>query len=330
MIPIKSTFFSIAAAVTSVALATTSLAAEEAVLRGVSCFPIGSPPSVPFEAVIDEINKRGKGVVQIKLLGGAPAIGSPFQVGERMALGAYDFAGCPESFFGNLLPEGPALRLTDYTFAELRENGGLDYFQGLMKAKGAYYVGRHHDDGEFHLYLKTKIDKPDLTGLNLRISPVYTAFFKELGASVQRSSMPEIYTLMENGTIDGFGWSLRGMSPTWQKVTEYRVEPGIYHATIHTIANLKKWESLSEEARDVINEVVLEAEARLEPTSDHSIGLNTAVRATQKEQGFKTIAFEGAEAELWVNTANEAAWAEFLEQNPKHGPKLKELFTKAD
>ncbi|WP_158259839.1 TRAP transporter substrate-binding protein DctP [Phyllobacterium phragmitis] len=319
-----------AAALAISSFAATAAFAEVAVLRGVSCFPIGAPPGVPFEDLVAEINKRGEGIVQIESLGGAPAIGSPFQVGERMALGAYDIAGCPEAFFGNLLPEAPVLRLSDYTFAELRKNGALDYFQELMKAKGAIFLGRHHDDGPFHLFLAEPIDKPDLTGLNLRISPVYTAFFKAMGATVQRSSMPEVYTLMENGTVDGFGWSFRGVSPDWYKVAHYRVDPGVYHATIHTIANLARWESLSPEARDLVMSVILEFEARTEPTSDYAKDLDEKMKATQAENGMKTITFEGADAEKWLRVAKNSAWAEFLEQNPETGPKLKDLFTKSN
>ena len=36
----------------------------------------------------------------------------------------------------------------------------------------------------FHLYLNKKIDKPDLTGLKIRITPVYRDFFQALGANV--------------------------------------------------------------------------------------------------------------------------------------------------
>lgn len=325
---VKTALIGLATVVLSTALAASPSMAKEEVLRGVSCFPIGSPPGIPFEKVVEEINKRGKGIVKVDLLGGAPAIGSPFQVAERMALGAYDIAGCPEAFFGNLLPEAPALRLTEHTYAELRENGGLDYFQKLFNAKGAYFVGRHHDDGEFHLFLRDAIDKPDLTGLNLRISPVYTAFFKALGATVQRSSMPEVYTLMENGTVDGFGWSFRGLAPSWYKVTNYRVDPGVYHATIHTIANLKRWGSMSKEARDVINSVILDAEARAEPSSEHAQALDAEMKKSQIEKGFEVISFEGDDAKKWIKLAADSAWKEFLEKNPEHGPKLKELFTK--
>lgn len=307
----------------------TPLAAKEVTLRGVSCFPIGAPPGVPFEELVAEINEKGKGIVQINLLGGAPAIGSPFQVVERMAQGAYDIAGCPEAFFGNLIPEAPVLRLQEKTFAELRENGGLDYFQEIMNKKNAYFVGRHHDDGAFNLFLAEgkAIDKADLTGLNLRVSPVYTAFFKALGATVQRSSMPEVYTLMESGAVDGFGWSVRGVSPSWFPVTKYRVEPGVYRASIHTVANLTKWNSLSDEARAIVNDTVIGWETRIEGSSEYAQKLDAETFKMLEENGIKTITLEGDEAKKWVSMARETAWAEFIEQNPETGPKLKELFT---
>ena len=45
--------------------------AGEVTLSGASCFPIGSPPGRDFEKMVDELNQRGKGVVQIDLKGGA-------------------------------------------------------------------------------------------------------------------------------------------------------------------------------------------------------------------------------------------------------------------
>ncbi|MEM9435739.1 MAG: TRAP transporter substrate-binding protein DctP [Pseudomonadota bacterium] len=308
-------------------LSATPLLAEEVTLRGVSCFPIGSPPSVPFEKMVEEINARGEGVVQIELLGGAPAIGSPFQVADRMALGAYDIAGCPESYFGSLVPEAPALRLHELPYDELRANGAIDAFQERMNAKGAYYVGRHHSDGKFHLFLSEPIEAPDLSGLNLRVSPNYTAFFKSMGATVQRSSMPEVYTLMENGTVDGYGWALRGISPSWYKVTSYRVDPGFYNAPLHTIANLQRWNGMSDEARAVITDIVMEAEARTEAGSDWTEAADAKMVEVMEENGIATLAFEGEEADLWVAAAREAAWAEFLANNPDTGPGLQALFT---
>lgn len=320
--------FLAAAAVAAVGLAAVPSQAEEVTLSGASCFPIGSPVSKPFEAVVDEVNKRGKGVVQIDLVGGAPAIGSPFTLVQKMSRGAYDVVGCTEAYFGNVLPEAPVLRFAEKPYSELRKNGGLDYMQKLLNEKGIHFLARHHDFGPFHLWLNEKIDKPDLTGLHLRVSPVYTAFFKSLGATVQTSNIQQVYTYMENGTVKGYGWPALGWVPAWVKVTKYRVEPGFYNSTLHTLINLDKWNDLSKEQQDLLTTIGLEFEGRSEPNSPE---LSSALKK-QKEwmasEGMETITFEGADRETWLAKAVEAGWQEVLERSPEHGPKLKTLFAK--
>ncbi len=300
----------------------------EVTLSGASCFPIGSPPSRPFEAVVDEVNKRGKGVVQIDLKGGAPAIGSPFTLTQKMAKGAYDVVGCTEAYFGNVLPAAPALRFSDYTFAELRENGGLAYMRRLLAEKGIHFVARHHDFGAFHLWLSQPITGPDLTGLHLRVSPVYTAFFKSLGATTQRSNIAQVYTYMENGTVQGYGWPALGWVPSWVKVTKYRIEPGFYHASLHTLVNLKKWQTLTKAQQDVLTEVGLAFEAKAETNTPAFQALLYKQKSWMASQGMNTITFEGADREKWLAAAAKAGWDEVLERSPEHGPALKKLFTK--
>lgn len=305
-----------------------SAQAEEVTLRGASCFPIGSPPGKPFEALVEAVNERGKGVVQIDLVGGAPAIGSPFTLTQKAAKGAYDVVGCTEAYFGNVLPEAAALRLQEYTFAELRENGGFDYIQGLLEDKNLHLVARHHDFGPFHLWLSKPITGPDLTGLHLRVSPVYTAFFKSLGATVQRSNIAQVYTYMENGTVQGYGWPALGWVPSWVKVTKYRVDPGFYHASLHTLVNNKAWKKLSPAQQAVLNEVGLEFEARAETSTPEFQAALKKQADFVAGKGMQTIEFTGADREKWLKAAVDAAWAEVIERSPEHGPKLRALFTR--
>ena len=300
----------------------------EVTLSGASCFPIGSPPGKPFERVVDAINERGKGIVQIDLKGGAPAIGSPFTLTQKMSKGAYDIVGCPEAYFGNVLPEAPALRFSVHTYAELRKNGGLAYMQRLFAEKGIHFLARHHDFGPFHLWLSKPITKPDLTGLHLRVSPVYTAFFKSLGATVQRSNLAQIYTYMENGTVQGYGWPALGWVPSWVKVTKYRVEPGFYHASLHTLVNLKKWKSLTTAQQDILTQVGLGFEAKAEASTPEFQALLDKQNAKTAKEGLSAIVFEGADRAKWLAAAEKAGWDEVLERSPEHGPALMKLFTK--
>lgn len=319
-----------AAGVTAIMMAGMAVPAmsAEVTINGAGCFPIGHPVSKPWEAFIDAVNERGKGVLQIKLIGGAPAIGSPFTLVQKMAKGAYDIVGCTEGYFGNVLIEGAALRFSDYPYSELRKNGAIDYLQKLFGEKNIHYLSRYHDFGPFHLWLNKPITTPDLTGLHLRISPIYTALFTALGATVQRSNTAQVYTYMENNTVQGYGWPALGWVPTWIEVTKYRVEPGFYNSALHNVINLKTWKSLNDEQRAFLTEIGAEFEAKSESSEPAFQAALKKQKDWMASEGMQTITFEGADRKKWLTTAREAGWAEVIERSPEHGPKLKKLFTR--
>jgi len=294
------------------------------VLRGASCFPIGSPPGLGFEKYVKDVNAAGKGVVRIKLLGGAPAIGSPFTMTLRMSRGTYDIVGCPDAYFGNVVPECEALRLSDYKPSQMRKNGAYAYMQKIFNAKNIHFLGRQRSDGPFFLWTSKPLAKPDLTGWHLRVSPVYTPFFKSLGATVQRSNIAQIYTYMENGTVQGYGWPAIGWVPPWIKVTKYRVEPGFYVAALQLMVNLEKWKSLTDAQRAVLAKVAMQHERANE---DHTARLAKA-KAWMTSKGMKTITFTGADAEKWTKAAKDTGWAQLIARSPKHGPVLQRMMRK--
>ncbi|HUT48366.1 MAG TPA: TRAP transporter substrate-binding protein DctP [Alphaproteobacteria bacterium] len=325
---LKRLALAVAGAAVATGMGAAPVISAEVTIRGASCFPIGSPPGRPFEALVKEVNKRGKGVVQIKMVGGAPAIGSPFTLTQKMSRGTYDVVGCTEAYFGNVLPEAPVLRMQEYSFAELRRRGAVAYVQKLFNRKGIHYVARHHDFGPFYLFLSKPIKSPNLTGLHLRVSPVYTAFFTSMGATVQRSNISQVYTYMENGTVQGFGWPALGWVPSWIKVSKYRVDPGVYHSSLHTMVNLRKWKSLTTEQQDVITQVGLEFEAKAETDTPGFVAAMKKQTDWSIKNGMKIITFTGADRAKWVGGANKAGWAEVAKRSPKHVGALRRLFTK--
>ena len=118
--------------------------------------------------------------------------------------------------------------------SELRKNGGFDYMAKLYAEKmNAIFLARHVDNNPFHLYLNKPITNPDLTGLKIRITPVYRDFFQALGATVVQTPPGEVYTSLERGVVDGYGWPITGIFDLgWHEKTKYRVDPGFYTAEV--------------------------------------------------------------------------------------------------
>ncbi|MCO5099338.1 MAG: TRAP transporter substrate-binding protein DctP [Burkholderiaceae bacterium] len=301
--------------------------AAETVLTAVSGFPKGAADSQRFEAWVETLNERGKGIVRIDYKGGAPAIGSPFQLTGRVASGVFDMVSITGAYYTNVLPEADAFKLSELSAQELRQNGGYDYIAKLHAEKGLHYLGRHTEGIPFHLYLRDgqKLEKADLSGLKIRVTPMYRNFFVSLGATGQSANVTEIYTLMERGVVDGFGWPIQGIFDfSWEKVARYRVEPGFYSADINVLLNKKKWDELPPEARDFLAREMI----ALEKTNAELQQKNASEKARQDAAGIRAIRFSPAEEKKWLDTAKEAGWDGVIKASPEHGPALKKLLTK--
>ncbi len=301
--------------------------AEEVVLSAVSGFPKGASDSLRFEAWVEALNERGKGIVRIDYKGGAPAIGSPFQLVSRVASGVFDMVSTTGGYYTNVLPEADAFKLAERSAQELRRNGGYDYIAKLHAEKGLHYLGRHTENMPFHLYLRggRMIDKPDLSGLKIRVSPIYRNFFEAMGAAGQNSNATEIYTLMERGVVDGFGWPIQGIFDfSWEKVVKYRVDPGFYSADIHVLLNKATWDGLPQNVRDFLT---AEMNA-LEKTNADILKRNEAEKARQEAAGIVAIRFTPEQEKAWLAASREAGWAGVIKVSPEHGPKLKALLAK--
>lgn len=287
------------------ALGATPLAAEE-VLRGVTAFSTGTTFSRPFETFIERVNETGKGVVQIEYVGGSEAIPT-FELGNAVSGGIVDIANNTTAFYTNLLPWGDALHLATNTVQDQRANGCFDKIDALHQEQmNVKFLARTGDNIQFHLYLTKPIDGPDLSGLTIRTTPVYRGMFEALGATLVRTAPGEVYTSLERGAIDGYGWPTQGILDLgWDEQTQYRVDPGFYQVDVNFLVNLDRWNSLSDEARAVLED----AAAWIEEKNAENLDINASELTAQAEAGIETITFEGEAAETWLATAQREGWA---------------------
>jgi TRAP-type C4-dicarboxylate transport system substrate-binding protein len=316
----------LAAAVAAPAVAIpVAASAQETTLRLVSAFPENSFYAKRLEEWAKRVNEEGKGLIQINYIGGPKAIPT-FEVGNAVKTGVVDMAMSTGAYYTNLFPEADALKLTEAPIEVQRRNGTVDLINEIWGRKGnMYYLARIVENQPFHLYLNKPITKPDLTGLKIRISPVYRDFFQAMGATVVNTPPGEIYTALERGVVDGYGWPIGGIFDlNWQERTKYRVDPGFYDAEVSIIMNLDRWKKLSQAQRDFLNKQAIALESRN--------GLWAAyTKEEMKRQaaaGIQTITFDPAATKLWRDKAYETAWAGVFKTSPELGPKMKAQFSK--
>lgn len=300
--------------------------AQEVTLRGVSSFAEKTTYSRAFEEFVARVNANGKGVIQINYIGGPKAM-PPFEVGNALKNGVVDLANVTGAFYTNLMPEADAWKLTQRPMSELRKNGGYDYMAKLYAQKmNAIFLARAVDNNPFHLYLNKPISKPDLTGLKLRITPVYRDFFQSLGATVVQTPPGEVYTALERGVVDGYGWPITGVFDLgWHERTKYRVDPGFYTAEVSILINKASWDKLNDAQKAVIRKAADQAESE---AVAYFAKANATDTERQAKAGIKTITFDEAGAKQYYAEAYKAGWAGIIRQSPEHGPKLQKFFSK--
>jgi len=303
------------------ALAAGAVQAQETTLRVVSAFAENTQYVKNLMPMIQSLNAEGKGRLQLNFIGGPKAM-PPFEVGNAVRTGVVDVALTTGAFYTNIMPEADALKLTQVPHTELRKNGGHDLINKIWNEKAnMQYLGRVIDYTPFHLYLTKKIDKPDLTGLKLRITPVYREFFQALGATVVQTPPGEVYTALERGVVDGYGWPINGIFDfNWHEKTKFRVDPGFYNAEVSLVMNLDRWKALNAGQRDLLMKHAI----ALENQNDSWKKVNEDETRKQKEVGIQTIVFDRG----YYERAYQVAWDSAIKASPTYGPQMRKLFSR--
>jgi TRAP-type C4-dicarboxylate transport system substrate-binding protein len=322
----KAVFKLAAAAVVAALLIPLSARAQEVTLRVGSAFSENISYVVRMQQMFEKINKEGKGTLQMNFIGGPKAI-PPFEIGNAVKTGVIDMALTSGTFYTNLMPEADALKMAQMSVTEQRKNGAFDLINEIWAKKAnMYYLGRTGELQPFYIYLTKKIDKPDLTGLKLRITPVYRDFFQALGATVINTAPGEVYTALERGVVDGYGWPLTGLFDlNWQKMTKYRVDPGFYNGEVSLVMNLDSWKKLNQKQRALLQKHMLALEAE---NADYWKKNSEDELKRQEQAGIQAIKFDAETTKQYLQKAYDTGWAGILKASPENGPRLKQALSK--
>lgn len=286
-------------------------AMAEDTIRAVTAFPQNLAWSQSFLSFVEKVNERGQGVVQIQYMGGPEVIPQNQQM-EAVKRGVVDMHNGPASFHLGTMPEADAFVGSTVSAEEARENGGFALMQDAFAEKLGVRLLAHIDSGpQFHIYLVnepalTEDGSVDLAGLRIRTAPIYLSFLENLGAVPISVPTPDVYTGLERNTFDGAGWPIVAIQDlSWDKFLRYRIDPGFFSADLSVVMNPAKWDSLSEESREILNEVATEFEITSYDEFQQVVAdTDRAVR----ENGMKVITLEGEARKAYLDMAYDSAW----------------------
>jgi len=229
-------------------------AAQETTLSAVLFVPKNTTFGEMFVRFVDHTNAEGKGLVQIRLIGGPDAIPT-FEQGNALKNGVVDMASVAPTFYTNLCPECDAQILAPLTTPKLKKTA---FWEALNKYTGqkinAHLLSAYGDGVGFHIWTSKPLPNGSFKGMRLRTTPNYAPFFEVLGVSQVTTAPGEVLTALERGVVDGYGWPAIGMFDLgWGPHTHYRIDPGFYNVVVNVLVNQNKWRALREDQRAFLN-----------------------------------------------------------------------------
>ncbi len=306
--------------------------AAEVTLKSLSAAPRHLVFMKPMDEFEKLVNKRGKGVVQIGYLGGPEAIPTPEQF-RAIRTGLVDVHVGPNQWFQGQLAHSQVFNPSNMSVAELREGGGFAAIQAAYRKHANLellnYLG---EPVRFYLYLRKPPKRTpdggiDLSGLTIRGTGTEKAFLHKLGALHRTIQVPEMYTALERGAIDGVTYvNIAVTQLGLHKFLKYRVQPVFAQGDLATNVNLDRWKSLSREAKAILTQAARDTETW---TNAFWEKIASEELAKLRKEGMQDIVLKGKVAEAYVANYRDSRWEEIAKRiGSAESKRFYDLFTK--
>lgn len=279
-----------------------------------------------FASFVEKVNEAGKGVVQIQVVGGPEAI-PPFEQADAVRTGVVDMLYAPGTYYLGLIPEADAVAASTITPMEARESGAFEILRKPFAAKmNVEILGVIPGGVPFNIFLKEEPaigpdGVPDLQGVKLRGSPTQRDFLTQVGATFVQIPLPETYTALERGVVDGMATPIVGvMDLGWDKFLKYRIEPGVFQTDNMVYVNLDKWNALTDESKTLLRKVAEEHERE---SYDFAQEVISAEKAELEKRGMQAIELSPEGAEKYRRIAQDAIWGRLQGNDPTYYEELR-------
>ncbi|MEI8265839.1 MAG: TRAP transporter substrate-binding protein DctP [Betaproteobacteria bacterium] len=288
-------------------------AQQAVVLRGITPWTADYDLSNAYFKFQELVNARLKGKVTLTYLGG-PEVVPPNQQVQALKNGVVDVVLGAAAYYRGEVPMAAAVQFSNKLPSELRKAGYYDIMRKMhLDQGGVIYLANTAGGNRFRMYTAKKIDKPDFSGMKMRVSPVYAPLVRALGGAPVSMAPADVYTAMERGVVDGYGWTYTGIDVFgWNEVTKFVIDHPFYSLDGAILINKAVWDKLPAEVQATLEQIGADLEVEVQKYISDKLA-----REDQKlrKLGVQPITFSKPDAERYIKVAYEAGWKDFVEKN---------------
>lgn len=307
------------------AFGATTARADVIELKGMTPWTKDYASSQPFFMFQEMIEERLKGRLTLKYLGG-PEVVPAFEQFEALRNGVADVVLGAAAYYTAQVPEASAMLLARKSPQEMRETGYYDLMRKIHREKGGViYLSNLTGvpNVGFRLYVNKNIEQPDLTGMKIRVSPVYVPLVNGLGGTPVNMPTTEIYTAIERGVVDGFGSTYVGiMDFALHEVTKYVINVPFYSKDNALLMNAEVWDGLPEDIRAELEQIAMDVENEMTKFVEKKVADEDRLL---KEAGLEFIEFDEEQTKTYLDAAYDTRWADLKEKSPEYADDLQKL-----
>ncbi len=271
-----------------------------------------------IEVFIPALNKAGKGQVKINYVGGQEVV-PPRKAAAALKRGQFNILSAPTAYYIGTVPEGYALLAANQGPKVLRKNGAWELLQKIyMEKAGAHLLAWGESMTSYYMYLTKQppLDAdgiPNLRGFKMRATGTYRPLFRALGATTVNIKSSEIFTAVQRGTVDGFGFTdVSAVALGFHNIVKFRVFPNFYQTNQVVTVNAGVWSGLTQKQKDIMTKVAIDYETA-------SVNFIEKERLAEEKiiakSPMKTIKLKGKGAAKYLSIAHGEIWKELRKRS---------------
>jgi TRAP-type C4-dicarboxylate transport system substrate-binding protein len=284
--------------------------AKPIVLKATSFLPTNLDTVAKFTDYVNTVNKRAKGELVIKWIGGPEVIKGNSQP-DAVSTGIIDMSVLPLNFYSEMVPETQSIFLSHYSPTQERQRGYYDYLVKLgIEKMHIRYLGRLCPDRPFYLMTKFPVKNPktDFAGKKLGFdTSTWKALASDLGMTLVLIPVPDWYTSLDRGMVDAQVAPLTYIpNMSLQDVIKYVIDYPLFPANpVVCVVNLKRWNSMPRHLQQLMSKTWEEMEPGF---GEYQRAQIAKARRFALDKKVEFVKFSPEDAKWYLDTCYESFW----------------------